>query len=87
MRSHERWDGGGYPDQLEGHEIPLGARIIGVCDAYDAMRSERAYRPPRSHEGAVDELRRCAGTQFDPAVVTAFCVVIDRRNQGTARAA
>ena len=71
--SHEHFDGSGYPDGLEGHEIPLGARIIAVCDAYDAMTAPRPYRPtPMSPEGAIAELRRAAGTQFDPVVVAAF---------------
>jgi diguanylate cyclase (GGDEF)-like protein len=71
--SHESWDGAGYPDRLRGTEIPLGARIIAVCDAYDAMISQRPYAVPRSSEEAMLELRRCAGSQFDPAVVEAFC--------------
>ncbi len=70
--SHERFDGGGYPDGLRGHEIPLGARIIFVCDAYDAMRTERAYSPAVAPAEAIAELRACAGTQFDPDVVDAF---------------
>jgi two-component system cell cycle response regulator len=70
--SHERWDGTGYPDATPGNDIPLGARIIAVCDAYDAMVSDRPYRRGRSAATAMDELRRCAGTQFDPAVVEAF---------------
>ena len=70
--SHERYDGGGYPDGLAGEEIPLGARIILACDAYDAMTSDRAYRRAMSHEAATEELRRGAGTQFDPVVVTAL---------------
>ena len=71
--SHERWDGSGYPDGLAGDEIPLGARIIGVCDAFDAMTSSRPYRPtPMSAEGARAEIRRVAGSQFDPAVAEAF---------------
>ena len=73
--SHERWDGGGYPDGLAGDEIPLGARIVAVCDAFDAMTSDRAYRRPMTPEEALAELRRCAGTQFDPVVVEAFAVV------------
>ncbi|MGH2979363.1 MAG: bifunctional diguanylate cyclase/phosphohydrolase [Solirubrobacterales bacterium] len=77
--SHERFDGQGYPDKLGGEDIPLGARVIGVCDAYGAMRSIRPYRAPMSTEGAVAELRRCAGTQFDPAVVAAFCAVVAER--------
>jgi diguanylate cyclase (GGDEF)-like protein len=75
--SHERWDGFGYPDRLCGEEIPLGARIVAVCDAYEAMTSERAYRAAVPHYSACDELRRCAGTQFDPAVVEAFLGVVE----------
>jgi diguanylate cyclase (GGDEF)-like protein/putative nucleotidyltransferase with HDIG domain len=67
--SHERWDGRGYPDGLAGEDIPLEARIVCACDAYDAMRSVRAYKDAMTHEEAVAELRRCAGTQFDPVVV------------------
>src|SRR4051812_2892786 len=67
--AHERWDGRGYPDGLKGEQIPLGARIIGACDAYDAMVRGAAYREPLSPFDALEELRRCAGTQFDPRVV------------------
>ena len=70
--SHECWDGSGYPDKLRGEAIPLGARIVSVCDAYDAMTSERAYRGAIPHETACRELRRCSGKQFDPDVVSAF---------------
>lgn len=70
--SHERWDGRGYPDRLAGEEIPLGARIVAVCDAYDAMTKHRSYSDGMDPERALLELRRCAGTQFDPAVVDAF---------------
>jgi diguanylate cyclase (GGDEF)-like protein len=73
--SHERWDGSGYPDGLAGARIPLGGRIIAVCNAYDAMASKRPYRARMSPEVALEELRRCAGTQFDPVVVDAFCAV------------
>ena len=76
--SHERFDGKGYPDQLAGDEIPLGARIVAVCDAYDAMVSDRPYRRAMPGERAIQELRRCAGTQFDPAVVDAFILAIAR---------
>jgi HD-GYP domain-containing protein (c-di-GMP phosphodiesterase class II) len=77
--SHERIDGKGYPDGLSGDEIPLGARIIAVCDSFDAMMSSRAYRPTAmSEEGAVAELRRCAGTQFDARVVEAFAAALSR---------
>jgi HD-GYP domain-containing protein (c-di-GMP phosphodiesterase class II) len=70
--SHERYDGKGYPDGLKGEAIPLASRIIFVCDAYHAMTSERPYGTPRQPAAALEELTRCAGTQFDPAVVKAF---------------
>jgi len=73
--SHERWDGSGYPDGLAGQEIPLGARIVSVCDAFSAMRQERPYGAVLGEEEALDELRRGAGSQFDPALVAAFCVL------------
>jgi diguanylate cyclase (GGDEF)-like protein/putative nucleotidyltransferase with HDIG domain len=69
---HERFDGAGYPDHLRGEEIPLGARIVLACDAYDAMTSERPYRAALSHTDAVAELQAGAGTQFDPRVVDAL---------------
>ena len=72
VHHHERWDGSGYPDGLPGDQIPLGARIIFVADAYDAMTSERVYRRRVLADQAVAELRRCAGTQFDPEIVDAF---------------
>jgi len=71
--SHERWDGTGYPDRLGGDDIPLGARIIAVADAFDAMTAGRPYRPAIAHDEAVAELRACAGSQFDAIVVEAFC--------------
>jgi len=70
--THEHYDGGGYPDGLVGDEIPLIARIVAVCDAYDAMLITRPYQHARSRSGAITELRRCSGTQFDPSVVEAF---------------
>jgi HD-GYP domain-containing protein (c-di-GMP phosphodiesterase class II) len=70
--SHERVDGGGYPDRLRGDEIPIGSRIIAVCDAYDAMTSARAYRAAMTSAEALDELARQAGAQFDPGVADAF---------------
>jgi two-component system cell cycle response regulator len=74
--SHERYDGTGYPDGIAGDEIPLGARVIAACDAYDAMRSPRPYSDAVSAVDALAELRRCAGTQFDPAVVDALGAVL-----------
>ena len=76
--SHERWDGAGYPDGLAGEEIPLGARVVTVCDAFDAMTTDRAYRRALSTEEAMTELRACAGTQFDRVVVDAFVAVMER---------
>jgi diguanylate cyclase (GGDEF)-like protein len=70
--SHERYDGGGYPDGLAGEDIPIAARIIFVCDAFCAMTTPRAYSPAITPRAALIELRRCAGTQFDPDVVKAF---------------
>ena len=70
--SHERVDGAGYPDALAGDEVPLGARIIAVCDAFDAMTSDRPYRRAMPADQAVAELLRHAGTQFDPEVIAAF---------------
>ncbi len=83
--SHEAWDGGGYPDGLAGEEIALGARIIAVCDAFDAMTCARPYARARTVPEALAELRRCAGTQFDPGVVAAFEAVLAER--ATAKAA
>ena len=74
--SHEHFDGQGYPDGIAGDEIPMGSRIICVCDAYHAMVSGRPYRAARGSDEAVAELKRCAGTQFDPVVVDAFCAVL-----------
>jgi HD-GYP domain-containing protein (c-di-GMP phosphodiesterase class II) len=69
---HERFDGTGFPDGLAGARIPVEARIVAVADAYDAMTTNRAYRPPRTPGAAIEELRRMAGTHFDAEVVDAF---------------
>jgi hypothetical protein len=76
---HERWDGRGYPDGLTGACIPLASRIISVCDAFGAMTCDRPYRAGMSSDEAVAELRSGAGTQFDPAVVDAFCEAVAER--------
>ena len=77
--THERFDGRGYPDGLTAEQIPAASRVIAVCDAYEAMVSERPYRSARSPEDAMAELRRCAGTQFDPLIVDALCRVVTGR--------
>jgi HD-GYP domain-containing protein (c-di-GMP phosphodiesterase class II) len=72
LHHHERWDGAGYPHRLGGDEIPIEGRLLGVADAFDAMTSRRAYRPALSVDQALDELRRCAGSQFDPELADTF---------------
>jgi putative nucleotidyltransferase with HDIG domain len=72
LHHHERWDGSGYPAGRKGEEIPLEARLLCVADSFDAMTSTRPYRAPRRPDEALDELERCAGSQFDPEVVEAF---------------
>jgi HD-GYP domain-containing protein (c-di-GMP phosphodiesterase class II) len=75
--SHERWDGGGYPDGLAAERIPLEARIICACDAYNAMTTTRSYRGAMAPAAAAAELVRCAGSQFDSSVVEALLSVLD----------
>jgi two-component system, cell cycle response regulator len=75
--THERYDGAGYPDGLAGEDIPLIARVVAVCDAYDAMVTDRVYRAGRERSLAIAELRDCSGTQFDPEVVEAFISVLE----------
>jgi HD-GYP domain-containing protein (c-di-GMP phosphodiesterase class II) len=77
--SHERFDGGGYPDGLAGETIPFESRIVACCDAYSAMTTDRPYREARPVGAALEELRRCSGSQFDPAVVDALIAVVERR--------
>jgi two-component system, cell cycle response regulator len=77
--SHERWDGAGYPDGLASEQIPIGARIVAVADAFAAMTAGRPYRARRTAAEALDELRRHAGTQFDPVVVDGWCAAHARR--------
>jgi two-component system cell cycle response regulator len=78
---HERWDGRGYPDGLRREQIPIGARIIAVCDAYHSMRSAQPYRRPRTRNQALAELRRCSGSQFDPTIVQALCAELGEREE------
>lgn len=78
VHHQERFDGTGYPDGVQGENIPLGARIIATADAYHAIRSERPYREGRSHHDALRELLRCSGRQFDPRIVTALQSVLER---------
>jgi HD-GYP domain-containing protein (c-di-GMP phosphodiesterase class II) len=73
---HESWDGTGYPDGMKGEEIPMISRVISVADMYDAMTSDRPYRKRRSHEWAVEEIKRVSGTKLDPRVAEAFLQVL-----------
>jgi HD-GYP domain-containing protein (c-di-GMP phosphodiesterase class II) len=75
---HERWDGSGYPDGLAGEEIPIAARIVFACDAYNAMTTDRPYRDAMPRETALAELRSNTGTQFDPRIVSALIKVVER---------
>lgn len=86
LHHHEWIDGHGYPSRLRGTEIPLGSRIIAVADSYDALTTNRPYRSARPSAEAVAELQRCAGTQFDPHVVSAFCSAITRTREETENA-
>ncbi len=76
---HERYDGSGYPEALAGEDIPLESRIIAVCDAFDSMTSNTSYKVAMPVEAAVQELRNCAGTQFDPKIAE---VLLDLIEQG-----
>lgn len=73
---HERWDGGGYPDGLRGPQIPVGARLLAVCDAFEAMTARRAYRDALSFSEAVEQINACQGGQFDPEVAATFCRMV-----------
>jgi len=81
--SHERYDGTGYPDRLAGDRIPLGSRIVFVCDAFSAMTSDRPYARRKSVAEAIDEMERCAGSQFDPRVVLALRASLEKSGRRT----
>jgi putative nucleotidyltransferase with HDIG domain len=74
---HERWDGNGYPSGKAGEEIPIEARVLAIADAFDAMTSDRPYRPALTREEALAEVERCSGTQFDPQIARVFLEVFD----------
>lgn len=77
---HEHWDGRGYPDGLEGDTIPLAARVVGLADTLDALTCARPYRPARDREKALAEIRRCAGSQFDPELAKEFCALMENQS-------
>lgn len=79
---HEKYNGTGYPDRLRGEQIPLGARIVAIADAYEAMVHGRPYQPAQAHERAADELRRLRGAQFDPGLVPVFLDELERDSNG-----
>ena len=78
LHHHEHFDGTGYPGALKGEEIPLEARVLAIADAYDAITSIRPYHSQLTPKEALDEIRRCSGTQFDPELIGTFCSTIER---------
>ena len=80
LHHHERWDGAGYPEGLAGKDIPLAARIIGATEAYDVMLREAPYQERRTPQEAIQEMQRCAGTQFDPTIVQSLCTVLTQQD-------
>jgi HD-GYP domain-containing protein (c-di-GMP phosphodiesterase class II) len=74
---HERWDGSGYPDRLQGESIPFVSRIISLADSYDAMTSDRPYRKKKTVESALEDIKYNSGRQFDPSLAKAFCAMIE----------
>ena len=87
LHHHERWDGDGYPGNLAGDRIPMGARIIFAADSFDAMTSDRVYRHALTRTEATEELRRCSGSQFDPKVVDALLTELGERSPADGDAA
>ena len=81
LHHHERYDGKGYPGSLKGEEIPFMARIVCVADAFDAMTSDRAYRPRFTVVKAMEEMENCKGTQFDPELVEAFMIAMKKNKE------
>jgi HD-GYP domain-containing protein (c-di-GMP phosphodiesterase class II) len=79
---HERWDGAGYPDRLRGEQIPLEARIIAISDAVESMATKRPYHHAMDLAEIVEELARCAGSQFDPAIAEVFVRILRRDGEG-----
>jgi HD-GYP domain-containing protein (c-di-GMP phosphodiesterase class II) len=82
---HERWDGTGYPDGLSGNDIPLEARVLTVCDAYESMTAPRSYSQNLTVHEAIAEIERCSGTQFDPNIAAPFCRMISQIHGASAR--
>jgi HD-GYP domain-containing protein (c-di-GMP phosphodiesterase class II) len=83
LKHHEHWDGTGYPLGLKGTEIPLECRILTILDAYDAMTHDRPYQKAISHEKAIQNIKDCSGTQFDPALVAMFCSLMEKSDDQT----
>lgn len=75
---HEKWDGTGYPEGLAGENIPLGARIVALCDVYDAVTSDRVYKKAWTHDQAVDLIKKCSGSHFDPIIAGVFLTIADK---------
>jgi putative two-component system response regulator len=86
LTHHERWDGGGYPNRLRGEQIPLSGRICAVVDVFDALRSERPYKPAWSLEDTLEELRRQRARHFDPRVLDAFLAIVPELGEDAAEA-
>ncbi|GMO51936.1 MAG: HD-GYP domain-containing protein [Termitinemataceae bacterium] len=80
LAHHEKWNGKGYPFQIEGPMIPLAARIVSIADVYDALRMQRSYKPPYTHDVAMEKILECKGTQFDPDLIDIFVTIADKFN-------